>query len=63
MNENSEKIHGALRRKIQTINNNVFVAGDSVYYKRACDRLWRRPAKVLAKDGQQVLVKHGGMYV
>ena len=33
-----------------------------MYYKRACDRRWRGPAKVLEKDGQQVLVKHGGIY-
>ena len=26
------------------------------------DGRWRRPVQVLGKDGQQVLVKHGGTY-
>ena len=60
MHENLEKTHRALRRNVQTCNNNIFVAGDSVYYKQASDRWWR-PATVLGKDGQQVLGKHGGM--
>ena len=63
MNENSEKIRKTLRHNIRTSNDNIFVTGDSVYYKRASNRRWRGPAKVLGKDGQQVLVKHGGTYV
>ena len=31
-----------------------------MHYKRACDHRWRGLAVVLEKDGQQVLVKHGG---
>lgn len=38
MHENSEKTHRALRRNVQTRNNNIFVTGDSVYYKQASDR-------------------------
>ena len=63
MNENSEKIRRALRHNVRTSNDNIYVTGDSVYYKRACDRRWRGPAVVLGKDGQQVLVKHGGKYL
>ena len=48
---------------MRTSNDNIFVTGDSVYYKRASDRRWRGPAKVLTKDGQQVLVIHDGTYV
>ena len=62
-NENSKKIRRALRHNILTSNDNTFVTGDSVYYKWASDRGWRGPAKVLRKDGQQVLVKHSGTYV
>ena len=61
-NENSEKIRRALRHNIRTSNDNIFVTGVSVYYKRASARRRRRPAKVLAKDGQQVLVKHSSTY-
>ena len=61
MNENSEKIQRALRHKMHTSNDNIFVSGDSVCYKRASNRRWRGPAKVLRKDGQQVLVKWGGL--
>ena len=63
MNKNSEKIQRALRDNICTSNDNIFVTSDSVYYKEASDRRWRGPAKVLGKDGQQVLVKHGGKYI
>ena len=63
MNKNSEKIQRALRHNICTSNNNIFVTGDSVCYKRSSDRKRRGPAKVLGKDGQQVQVKHGGTYV
>ena len=59
MTQNSEKIKKQLRWNAQTSNN--IIIGDSVYYKRACDRWWRGPAKDLGKDGQQVLVKHGGI--
>ena len=41
-------------------SNNIIVSCDQVYYKRACDHRWRGLAVVLEKDGQQVLVKHGG---
>ena len=61
--ENSEKIRRALRHNIRILDDNIFVTGDSVYYKRASDRRWRGQAKDLEKDGQQVLVKHGDTYV
>ena len=48
---------------MRTSNDNIFVTGDSVYYKQASTRRWTGPAKVLRKDGQQVLVKHGSTYV
>ena len=63
MSENSEKLRGALKSNVQASNDNIFVTGDSVYYKQACDRRWRRPARDLGKGSQQVLVKYGGIYV
>ena len=62
MNESSEKIRRARRHNIRTSHDNIFVTGDCVYYKRASDRRWRGPPKVLGQDGQQVLVKHGDKY-
>ena len=44
-------------------NDNIFVTGESVHHKRVCDRYWRGPAVGLGKDGQEVLVKQGGIYV
>ena len=46
MSESSECIRQALRHNVRTYSNNVFVTGDSVYYKRANDRKWRGPGKV-----------------
>ena len=62
MNENSQEIHRALRHNVRTRNDNISVSGESVYYKRACDRRWKGLAVVLRKNGQKVLVKHSGIY-
>ena len=45
MNKNSEKIQRALRHNICTSNNNIFVTGDSVCYKRSSDRRRRGQPK------------------
>ena len=34
-----------------------------MYYKKANDRRWKSPARVLGQDGKQVLVKHGSHYI
>ena len=62
-NKNSDKIRRALRHNIRTSNDNIFLTGDSVYYKWAPDRRSKGSAKVLGKDGHQVLVKCGSSYV
>ena len=49
MTENSEKICKAFRHNVQTSNNNIFVTGDSVFYKQARDRRWSEKAKVLGE--------------
>ena len=44
-------------------NENIFLSGNSVCYKCACNRNWRGPAIVLIKEGQQALVAPGDIYV
>ena len=61
--ENSEKIKRALRHNMNSKNQTKFITGDSVYYKRVDSRKWKGPGKVIGQDGQQVLIKHGGVYV
>ena len=61
--ECSEKLRRALRRNIRSSGDIKYFTGDKIYYKRAAEARWRGPAVVLGQDGQQVLVKHGGIYV
>ena len=60
LSKNSERIHRVLNYNIRTGNDTKFLYGDVVYYKRANDRGWRGPGKVL---GSQVLVKQESIYV
>ena len=41
----------------------MYTTGDSVFYKRTNNKRWHGPGKVLGRDGQQILVKHGSTYV
>ena len=43
--------------------HNKFFTGDQLFYKRNDSKCWKGPGKVLGHDGQQVLIKHGGIYV
>ena len=61
--ENSERLKRALSHNVRTTNDNKFVSGDIVYYKRENDRHWKGKATVLGQDGKQVLLKHGGYYI
>ena len=61
--ESSERIRRALNHNVRTSSDKKFLTGDSVYYKKANERCWRGPGKVLGQDGQQVLIKHGSTYV
>ena len=61
--ENSEKIRRALSHPVRTSGDIKYINGDSVYYKRKDSSKWHGPATVLGQDGQQVLVKHGGVYI
>ena len=60
--EADEKIRRALRQQIRT-SEEVFVPGDSVFYKRDGSNKWLGPGKVIFQDGKVVFVRHGGTYV
>ena len=61
--ESCERLRRALNRKTRTYSNNVFCQGDKVYYWRNNQSECHGPGVVIGKDGQQVLVKHGGVYI
>ena len=61
--ESSKKIRRALSHNIRTSGDRKYITGNSIFFKRQCDRKWRGPAKVLGQDGQQVLIKYGSTYV
>ena len=48
---------------MRTIGDIKYFRGDKVYYMRRTKNKWQGPAVVLGQDGQQVLVKHGGIYI
>ena len=60
--EASEKIKRALSRKTRSYSDKVYCIGDMVYYKRLSSDNWHGPAKILGKDNQTCLLKHGGFY-
>ena len=61
--ESSNKIRKALNSNVRSYADAVYSQGDLVLYKRQNEAKWKGPATVLGKDGQQVLLKHGGYYV
>ena len=61
--ENSERIRRALSHNIRTYSDHKYLTGDSVYFKRANEKRWRGPGKVLGQDGQQILIKYGANYI
>ena len=62
-NENSEKIRRALLHQVRGNDVEGLENGDKVLYKRKDSEQWHGPAIVIGKDGKQVLVRHGGVYV
>ena len=61
--ESSEKIRRALAHNTRSSNGLKYLTGDSVYYKKKDSREWRGPGTVIGQDGQQILIKHGSLYV
>ena len=62
-NESSERIRRALLRQVREDDISDVNTGDSVYYKRVGEDMWRGPVKLIGRDGKEVLVKHGGYHV
>lgn len=61
--EAAEKVKRALARKTRTYSDKVYCIGDMVYYKRLASENWHGPARLLGRDGQICLLKHGGFYI
>ena len=61
--ESSEKVRRALSHNIRTSADQKYFTNDKVYYKRQDSKNWKGPGVVLGQEGQQVLVKHGGVYI
>lgn len=61
--EASERLSRALRHNIRSSDLNFVQNGDEVFYKRSGSNEWHGPGIVIGRDGKQVLVRHGGVYV
>ena len=62
-NESDEKVRRALLRQVRDDNPQKFDVGDSIFYKRNESDQWRGPARVIGRDGKQILVRHGSYVV
>ena len=60
--ESSERIKRALRHNVRTYSEVDFQPGEKVFYKRRQTKEWRGPAKVLGKESNFVLIRHGSTY-
>ena len=61
--ESCERIRRALRHNVSSANHVRYITGDVVFYKRNNSKQWKGPGKVIGQESQQVLIKHGGIYV
>ena len=55
--ESSDRIARALRGKVFEGTYKKFCVGDTVYYKRKDNKIWKGPGVVIAQVGTEVLVK------
>lgn len=62
-NESDDRVRRALLRQVRDNDPRKFNPGDSVYFKRNGNDQWRGPARVIGRDGKQILVRHGGIVV
>ena len=60
--EACEKLQRALTHQTRTYADVVYNNGDMVYYKRESAHEWHGPAKIIGRDAQRYLLKHGGTY-
>ena len=61
--ESSERLARALRHNVRSTDVSDLQNGDEVFYKRNDSYEWHGPGIVIGRDGKQVLVRHGGIYV
>lgn len=57
--KSSEHIKRALCKQVRPTDD-MYVAGDKVFYKRADCLEWKGPGVVIGQDGAVVFVRHGG---
>ena len=62
-NDSNARLKRALLNQVREDNVAELKNGDSVFYKRQGEDRWRGPGNVIGRDGKQVLVRHGGIYV
>ena len=60
--ESSERIRRALCHQVRTYAEECYEPGEKVYYKRRKRKGWSGPAKVLGKESNFVLVRHGNAF-
>ena len=61
--ESNERLTRALPHNVRSTDLEDLQNGEEVFYKRMDSREWRGPGTVIGRDGKQVLVKHGRVYV
>ena len=61
--ESSEKIRRAQRYNARNTSTLEFQPREKVYYKRKDSDYWRGPSEVIGKDSNQIILKHGGLFV
>ena len=56
--ECSERLRKALKHNVRP--SSMVCSGDEVFYKRAIDKKWHGPARVIGTDSSIVFLRHGG---
>ena len=60
--EASDRIKRALKHNVRTYAEVDFAQGEKVFYRKRNDKHWRGPGRVLGKEGNFVMIRHGASY-